>query len=107
MTLTPKPVHVSETALEPIRQRGFELILRECLVWHGFRRRLGSQANSDAWTRVGLYASKLSRPGHASGARMQAGSVFGPPQFGPRRMPTFSGSMPAGLRIPRSSIVII
>jgi len=34
--------------------------------------------------------------GIASGARMQAGSVFGPPQFGPRRMPMLSGSMPAG-----------
>jgi hypothetical protein len=34
--------------------------------------------------------------GIAPGARMQAGSVFGPPQFGPRRMPMLSGSMPAG-----------
>ncbi|HXX22894.1 MAG TPA: hypothetical protein VEO19_07075, partial [Terriglobia bacterium] len=34
--------------------------------------------------------------GIAPGARMQAGLTFGPPQFGPRRMPTFSGSMPAG-----------
>jgi hypothetical protein len=34
--------------------------------------------------------------GIAPGARMQAGSVFGPPQFGPHRMPMLSGSMPAG-----------
>jgi hypothetical protein len=34
--------------------------------------------------------------GIAPGARMQAGSVFGPPQFGPRRMPMLSGSMPTG-----------
>jgi len=34
--------------------------------------------------------------GIAPAARMQAGSVFGPPQFGPRRMPMLSGSMPAG-----------
>jgi hypothetical protein len=34
--------------------------------------------------------------GIAPGARMQVGSAFGPPQFGPRRMPMFSGSMPAG-----------
>ncbi len=34
--------------------------------------------------------------GIAPGARMQAGSVFGPPQFGPRRIPMLSGSMPAG-----------
>ena len=34
--------------------------------------------------------------GIAPGARMQAGSVFGPPQFSPRRMPMLSGSMPAG-----------
>jgi len=34
--------------------------------------------------------------GMAPGARMQAGWVFGPPQFGPRRMPMMSGSMPAG-----------
>jgi len=34
--------------------------------------------------------------GIAPGARMQAGSAFGPPQFGPRRMPMLSGSMPAG-----------
>jgi len=34
--------------------------------------------------------------GIAPGARMQAGPVFGPPQFGPRRMPMLSGSMPAG-----------
>jgi hypothetical protein len=34
--------------------------------------------------------------GIAPGARMQAGSVFGPPQFGSRRMPMLSGSMPAG-----------
>jgi len=34
--------------------------------------------------------------GIAPGARMQAGSVFGPPQFGPRRMPMLSGAMPAG-----------
>jgi len=34
--------------------------------------------------------------GIAPGARMQAGSAFGPPQFGPRRMPMLSGSTPAG-----------
>jgi hypothetical protein len=34
--------------------------------------------------------------GIAPGARTQAGSAFGPPQFGPRRMPMLSGSMPAG-----------
>ena len=34
--------------------------------------------------------------GIAPGARMQAGLAFGPPQFGPRRMPMLSGSMPAG-----------
>jgi len=34
--------------------------------------------------------------GIAPGARMQAGSAFGPPQFGPPRMPMLSGSMPAG-----------
>jgi hypothetical protein len=34
--------------------------------------------------------------GIAPGARMQAGSAFGPPQFGPRRVPTLSGSMPVG-----------
>jgi hypothetical protein len=34
--------------------------------------------------------------GIAPGARMQAGSVFGPPQFGPRRMPMLLGSMPTG-----------
>jgi hypothetical protein len=34
--------------------------------------------------------------GIAPAARMQAGSVFGPPQFGPRRMPMLSGPMPAG-----------
>ena len=34
--------------------------------------------------------------GIALGARMQAGSVFGAPQFGPRRMPMLSGPMPVG-----------
>jgi hypothetical protein len=34
--------------------------------------------------------------GIAPGARKQAGPAFGPPQFGPRRMPMLSGSMPAG-----------
>ena len=34
--------------------------------------------------------------GISPGARMQAGSVFGPPLFGPRRMPMLSGPMPAG-----------
>ena len=34
--------------------------------------------------------------GIAPGARMQAGSVFGPPLLGPRRMPMLSGSMRAG-----------
>ena len=34
--------------------------------------------------------------GIAPGARMQAGSAFGPSQIGPRRMPMLSGSMPAG-----------
>jgi hypothetical protein len=34
--------------------------------------------------------------GIAPGARMQAGSAFGPPQFGPRRMPMLLSSMPAG-----------
>jgi hypothetical protein len=34
--------------------------------------------------------------GIAPGARMQAGSAFGPPLPGPRRMPMLSGSMPAG-----------
>jgi hypothetical protein len=34
--------------------------------------------------------------GIAPGARMQAGSALGPPQFGPRRMPMLSGPMPAG-----------
>jgi hypothetical protein len=34
--------------------------------------------------------------GIAPGARMQAGSAFGLPQFGPKRMPMLSGSMPAG-----------
>lgn len=34
--------------------------------------------------------------GIAPATRMQAGSVFGPPQFGPRRMPMLSSSMPAG-----------
>jgi hypothetical protein len=34
--------------------------------------------------------------GIAPGARMQAGSAFGPPQFSPRRMPMLSGPMPAG-----------
>jgi hypothetical protein len=34
--------------------------------------------------------------GIAPGARMQAGSVFGPPQFGPRRMPMLLSSIPAG-----------
>ena len=34
--------------------------------------------------------------GIAPGARMQAESAFGPPQFGLRRMPMLSGSMPAG-----------
>jgi hypothetical protein len=34
--------------------------------------------------------------GIAPGARMQAGSAFGPPMFGPRRMPMLLGSMPAG-----------
>jgi hypothetical protein len=34
--------------------------------------------------------------GIAPGARRQAGSAFGPLQFGPRRMPMLSGPMPAG-----------
>jgi hypothetical protein len=34
--------------------------------------------------------------GIAPGARMQAGSTFGPRQLGPRQMPMLSGSMPAG-----------
>jgi hypothetical protein len=34
--------------------------------------------------------------GIAPGARPQAGSAFGPPQLGPRRMPVLSGPMPAG-----------
>jgi len=34
--------------------------------------------------------------GIAPGARMQAGSTFGPPLPGPRRMPMLTGSMPAG-----------
>ena len=34
--------------------------------------------------------------GIAPGARMKSGSAFGPPQFGPPRMPMLSGSMPAG-----------
>jgi hypothetical protein len=34
--------------------------------------------------------------GIAPGARLQAGSAFGPPLFGPRRMPMLSGPMPAG-----------
>jgi hypothetical protein len=34
--------------------------------------------------------------GIAPGARMQAGSPFGPPQFGPRRMLMLPGSTPAG-----------
>jgi hypothetical protein len=34
--------------------------------------------------------------GIAPGARMQWGSAFGPPQFGPRQMPMLAGSMPAG-----------
>jgi hypothetical protein len=34
--------------------------------------------------------------GIAPGARLQAGSAFGPPQFAPRRMPMLSGLMPAG-----------
>jgi hypothetical protein len=34
--------------------------------------------------------------GIAPGARMQAGSAFGPPMFGPRRMPMLSGPMPTG-----------
>jgi hypothetical protein len=34
--------------------------------------------------------------GIAPGARLQAGSTFGPPQFGPRQMPVLSGSMPVG-----------
>jgi hypothetical protein len=34
--------------------------------------------------------------GIAPGARMQAGSAFGPPLFGPRRTPMLSGPMPAG-----------
>jgi hypothetical protein len=34
--------------------------------------------------------------GIAPGALMQQGQAFGPPQFGPRRMPMLSGPMPAG-----------
>ena len=34
--------------------------------------------------------------GIAPGARMQAGSAFGPPQVGPWRMPMLSGSMLVG-----------
>jgi hypothetical protein len=34
--------------------------------------------------------------GIAPGARMQAGSAFGPPQFGPRWMPMRTASMPEG-----------
>ncbi len=34
--------------------------------------------------------------GIAPGARLQAGSTFGPPPFAPRRMPMLPGSMPAG-----------
>ena len=34
--------------------------------------------------------------GIAPGARRPAGSAFGPPQFGRRRVPMLSGSMPAG-----------
>jgi hypothetical protein len=34
--------------------------------------------------------------GIAPGARMQAGSAFGPPMFGPRRIPMLSGPMPVG-----------
>jgi hypothetical protein len=34
--------------------------------------------------------------GIAPGARMQAGSAFGPPQFSSRRMPMLFGPMPAG-----------
>jgi hypothetical protein len=34
--------------------------------------------------------------GIAPGALMRGGRAFGPPQFGPKRMPMFSGSMPAG-----------
>jgi hypothetical protein len=34
--------------------------------------------------------------GIAPGALMREGLALGPPQFGPKRLPTFSGSMPAG-----------
>jgi hypothetical protein len=34
--------------------------------------------------------------GIAPGARMHAGSTFGPPQFGSMRTPMLSGSMPTG-----------
>jgi hypothetical protein len=34
--------------------------------------------------------------GIAPGALMQQGRVFGPPRFGPRRLPMLSGPMPAG-----------
>jgi hypothetical protein len=34
--------------------------------------------------------------GIAPGALMREGRALGPPQFGPRRLPMFSGSMPAG-----------
>jgi len=34
--------------------------------------------------------------GIAPGALMREGRAFGPPQFGPKRLPMFSGSMPAG-----------
>jgi len=54
----------------------------------------GNSLETGIWTANELVS--FESYGIAPGARMQAASVFGPPQFGPRRMPMLSGSMPAG-----------
>jgi hypothetical protein len=54
----------------------------------------GNSLETGIWT--GNELVSFESYGIAPGARMQAGSAFGPPQFGPRRMPMLSGPMPAG-----------
>jgi hypothetical protein len=54
----------------------------------------GNTLETGVWTANELVS--FDSYGIAPGARMQAGSTFGPPMFGPRRMPMLSGSMPAG-----------
>jgi len=54
----------------------------------------GNSLETGIWT--GNELVSFDSYGIAPGARMQAGSVFGPPLLGPRRMPMLSGSMPTG-----------